>query len=388
MDLFDALKRVMRFCPTKKSDPEELKAVRFIPGAPGYHPRVFGTDGLTGCVVEVTDQALPSAVFGSDALKGILKGAVGIDSVEAVGYGEYRLSINTKTSLMGYTVASIQDTSRLPGLPPIPAIGNGWSEVPWFEDILGVVHASKNGMMGTDWANLYFTPDWVQASDQTRLARVAVKTPLTGHVPHQVFRTWPKGEVQVAVTHLNPVTPVVFFRIGDETRFTFMQPSRGEHEKLEGYLPGVHPGPGLVVAREGLMDLVKRAKMVTAMPDLISLDFGVRGVTVRATVDGHGAGFEASLDGVPTYYTGDARFERTQMILDAKVLVEILRSMDTPSVMLGFAAPQSMIPPHRPLRIESGPMLVCLFQTPFHRVDKDGNEQWSTDWNLSNFSRN
>jgi len=332
VDLKKALRRVAKVLP-KGTGTESFQFIRFIAGPPS---RVYATDGFRVVVVQV-DGELPDVVLASELLVKAAKDK-GEITVHQVGYGNIELrTASTVYKLQGYSGDQFATL-------PLPSIPDEFTEVSYWDEVAKAFYAAASPAVEPDLAVVRFTPDFVEATDSYRLVRVEAPGPWSGLVPTSVFKTWPKGLVEVAFT-----TQHAYFRIGEELRIVMLRSSA--YPNTDGVIPKVHEGPRVLVPLAVLQNAVKQGLEVSEL-GLVSLAIEEGQVVVRAWCEGDvGKAYQAE---VPVLHQWN--WVAGSVLVNGKYLHQSLRVLDTPNVTLGYGEIAD------PLRVESGLYVACLWQ--------------------------
>lgn len=347
MLLAEAIQDASRFVCKGKAAPAILRALRLIPSYQGQPARLYATDGITGIIVDV-GQELPNMVLPADPLVKVRRDILAIRSVEDTGNAVAEIEVVGKASKdpSTYTLEGLPP-SEFPGFPAIPQTFTELSPYQW-RTIQKIVHAAGKDETKPELMNISFRPTAVEATDRCRVARAEVPGPWSGLVPANLFRHWPKSvKVECAFTDYH-----AFWRIdGEELRFAVIQRSE-KYPPLEKLIPEDHAGWWIVLQTNALAEMVKKAADMSPTKSVV-LDFGLRGLTVRAHTR-EGSTFEGQLHaalGIPS----ECYAQYTELLINGKMLGEVLKVVETPKVKLCYGKPQE------PLRLESGGLIECLW---------------------------
>lgn len=334
MFLKEALRRVIKICP-KGRDQALFRAVRFVAGSGTSPAYVYASDGVCFFSVPVEDD-LFDILIASEGIATAVKdsGRLYLD----------RAQDGTVSLLGNRTRYQLVASDNLEFFPAHPWVPQAMGAFPWTE-VSRVVHASPKETEGSAVAVVRFTPQYVEAFDQVRLARVEIKTPWIGFVPRRAFLFWPSGEAQVAFTEHH-----AFFKIGEEVRSANLvnNPSYPDTDKLAARIEG---GGSFLSSVMELQKVVKAAVAVSpiglvmleaVLPDLLRV--------VACDVKGpiklyEGWATAAAIAGTPGVAT-----------VDGKLLLQALKECATPKVKLVSGDNVD------PLRLESGSLVECIWQ--------------------------
>lgn len=338
MDLKTAIQRVSKVLPRGK-DVESYKWIRFLSGPPS---RIYATDGPRTVVAQV-DVELPDVLLASDLLVKAAKDG-GEITVHQVGYGNIELRTpSTVYKLQGY------GGDQFAALPPVPDM---FTEVDYWGQVTKVFHAAASPAVDSDLAVIRFTPEFVEATDRYRLVRVSAPGPWAGLVPTDVFKTWPKGMVEVAFT-----TQHAYFRVQDELRIATIRSTA--YPNTDSVIPDVHSGPRVLVPVGILVNAVKQGLEVSEL-GLVNLTFEDGQVVIRAWQEGDvGKAYQAE---VPALHRWD--WAPGSVLVNGKYLHQSLKVVDTPNVILGYGDIAD------PLRVESGLFVACLWQMVYPQTQR------------------
>lgn len=346
MLLKDAIQRTGKFIDKGKEAPPILRALRFIPPYQGQPARVYATNGVVGVIADV-GQELPNMALPAAPLVKLCKDIRLVATIEDEGNAKASITVVGKASndRSTYTLDGLAP-SEFPGFPSVPEKFTKLTPYQWLS-IAKVVHAAGKDISKPELTNVNFRPSVVEATDRVRVARAEVAGPWAGLVPAQLFKNWPKGEVECAFTAYH-----CFWRIGgEELRFAVIQHS-DQYPVLEKLVPEKHAGWWMTISVKTLAETVKKAADMSPTASIV-LDFGLMGLTVRAHAR-EGVGFEAKLGGA-IGIPGGCYAQYTELLLDGKMLGEALKVLDTPKVKLCYGKPKE------PLRLESGRHIECLW---------------------------
>lgn len=355
MDLKAAIERAVRFCPKGKTALATLQAVRFLPQTNNCPAVIYSTSGHLGTIVEVRGVELPNALIPAEALRKAIKGSKRVVSLEESQPGVIRIEVLAKNSMerMSYDVNG-GDMGNFPGYPTVPT-PMAFEDIPGWDSLLKLLPAVGKEAHKPDLKLIRFHPKHVTATNLEWLIRLNRRLGWDGWLLADVFRTWPKGSVSVAWA-----PPYVFFRIGDETRFTAIQPETHYHDSYGRYLDYVPPYQ-VVLNRVLLEDTIKRAQDVSPWR-MVAFDFGDTALTVRAFARNREAEAVASFAVEVPYER--ASVEGMQVLLDSTVLVAILKLVESPRIRLRFKTPAE------PLQIESADMQFVVNPTEWKRKNE------------------
>lgn len=335
MELHKAIERVAKLAAKGKGSPILYQTVRLIPAEVNLPDRVFATDGLVCSTVPV-DQPLPDALLPVDAMRKVSKHE--IQSVD-VHEGEvlFKLVAGGK-----YRVKEL-DQRGYPFPPPVP---NGMVELDYWKHIKRAFHAAADDKGKSGFRAVMFGPKWVGATDTVRVA--VVDAPGWGEqrlVPSGLFKSWPAGKVEAALTHTH-----AFFRIGaEEIRAAPVQGGSGFPD-LKKHVGDTFEGEAMAVPTKAFLECVKRATAVSPTNTVV-LQMKAPELHLKSwsMADG-GKGYSAVLVGPRTRRDENA----VTVVVNGKMLTQALSAVDTPKVRLCYAAP------HKPIRLESGPLVALI----------------------------
>jgi len=333
MELKKALKRVVKMTSSARGE-ALYRYIRFLPGEAesGIPPRVFARDLDCMSLIPV-DRQVPNVFLDSTMLKKALA-EPGEWSMELKGMGKTEIRVGEAE----YKLHNIDYTSH----PTFPDIPTEFKPVSGFDSILKVVHAASADRSEA-FGMVNFADEWVEATDRSRFARVYFPGFMKGLVPSRLFKNWPSGAVQVAVTPSS-----VFFLIGDELRIAMF--NNGKYPDTRNML-GESPADGFIlVETDALVTAVKQATKVSPL-NLISLEFTDKGFGIAAWVEEDKPySFWGSLDVVQkSNVVGKA-------LVSGKYLEQALKPVITPNVVLRYGSPVD------PLSVESGNYVACIWQ--------------------------
>jgi hypothetical protein len=345
MELKAAIERAVRFCPKGKTTLATLQAVRFAPQSNNCPSVIYSTSGHLGTIVELRDVDLPNALLPVGALRKAIKSAKSVDSIREIRPGVLELVVTAKKSKeqMPYEI-ECGDIANFPGYPDVPPPMR-FQPIPGWDSVLKVVAATGKAAHKPDLKLVRFHSQHVTATDLEWLIRLNRPLGWDGWLLADVFRTWPRGEVQVAWE-----PPYAFFRIGEETRFAALQPETRYQDAFGRYCQYV-PKHHVVLSRIVLEDTIKRAQDVSPWK-MVMMDFGDTSVTVRAFARNREADAEASFAAYIPYER--ANIVPMQVLIDSTILVEILKLVESPMLRFRIEAPG------QPLQVESGDLQFVL----------------------------
>lgn len=355
MELKRAIDRVVKVCPRRKEH-AAFQAIRFVPNPAGV-PYVYATDGRRFASAHVDLKDFPDMLLPSGPLAAAAKDLGTLEIIEA-GYG--KLELRSKTST--YSLRSM-DTSKFPVLPVMPEQFSPISSGDWAE-VTKVFHAAGREQENPELAVVHFTPEYVEATDQTRLVRVEIPGPWDGLVPVSTFKSWPKGSVHTVFSKTH-----AFFRVGDELRVGVLA-HNSSYPKTVSVVPKRHEGPFVLVATEIFRDAVQQGTALSELGlILLEMDSVTLGMQVRAWREGS---------------TDDPRYEATVPVLHGKLPEPVLPGkFPEPSAVQNImllagkpieAALQKVVTPNvrlcygtvsDPIRIESGIFSACVWQMSY-----------------------
>ena len=290
------------------------------------------------CLATV-DCKLPKAVLDADILNGIVKDTGDIEVVEP-GYG----NVGLKSGVRKYFLNG-NDTTSYPYPPNMP---EKMHEAPNWGQVLKVVHAAapEADKAVSNLAVVHFTPDYVEATDKARFARVDIEGQWVGLVPVKLFKTWPKKKgVSVVFTKSHG-----FFQIGpDEVRIAVLQATK--YPDTASVIPKSHRGPLAIVNVEETTKAVSQATNLASL-GLVSLDGVANGLQVTAWEpdDDVDVAMQAV---VPILH---AKQGLGRALVSGKYLKQLLKQVDSVNVILGFGEVSD------PLRVEAGNFIGLLWQ--------------------------
>jgi len=357
MELSKAISAAARFSAKGKDAADVLKQVRFVSNGNWVH----ATDGEVGCLVR-SDVDVPDMVVGVDMVPMLAKHAVesvrledgtGFVSFCLVGGGAYAFEK--------------KDDSFFPPVPPMEF--QTFFELPDGEwaDVQKVFHAAvkegalvgMEGIRRPDLECVHFRKDRVEATDTFRIVIADVATGLEGKVPSRIFRYWPAGKVCVGQTKTH-----VWFQVGEDMyRYAvFQKGTYASGKDLREFLPEhVVEQTGVAVDPIELRDVFKTAAQVAPNRSVL-VEFGpsrfedtggqsrYRPLTIKGVSDN--GDYERTLKTVP-----DNHEVCDSIILDGKLMDELLRQVDTPRVRI-----QNFKDAHKSwLRIESGAITANVY---------------------------
>jgi len=186
---------------------------------------------------------------------------------------------------------------------------------PW-SAVQRVLHAVGTDEDRPSLRYLCLGPEGFAATDEICVARARVDLGFESKclIPVEVFRKWPKGEVEFATA-----PGLVVFRIGEESRTT--EAFTGWFPEIDDYIPKEREAL-FELPRKELLNLVTAASRATTR-HVVSLGL------VGASFLVQGGEFTAYLDNQKA--NGDWR-----IMLDGKRLVKALRAADTDKIDLGY----------------------------------------------------
>jgi hypothetical protein len=339
MDLEQAIQRAAKVVP-KKKDLEAYQAIRLGSNPPLVH----ATDGQRHSVIAVEDEVpdflLPSQPLVAAAKEGGLR-------FEVLGYGKVRI----QSAASQYDVRALE----VDHFPQRPVVDVDLDYAPDWSEVAKVFHAAAKATQNPDAALVHFTPWCVEATDQGRLARVSVRAPWGGLVPAELFKSWPKGEVRwgFSATH-------AYFVIEDSELRVARLVENPMYQRTADLVPELHRGPSMLVSTKALANAAKQGGDLSHLGlVIVEIDHERRTVTVRAWREKERQDkdrFAAAIRvqgvlGSPP--NEDQRF--VAVGVHGKYVVEALRQVKTPNVLLGHGAIAD------PLRLESGMFVECIW---------------------------
>ena len=336
MDLKKAIQQVTKVIPKKSELAQAYGFVRFVPPSKeGGLSRVYATDGSRLHLAQVETE-LPPALLEAALLMQAAKDP-GEMRLENYGYG--KMELQTEHNRYAFQSADPDEFVSPPVVPEKAQchLVERWAEVPQ------VLHAAMPEKEDPDLAVVRFTPEYVEAMDKNRLARVEVEQSWAGLVQANLFKAWPKGKVHYWFSE-----ETAYFWIGDELR---MAPIRKSvYPATDAVIPKVHPGPSVLVPTKALDVAVKQGTAVSGL-GLVNLAIEPERVIVRAWQEGEvGENYEAD---IPVYWGGK---EHGNVLVNGKYFGQALKPVETPNVKLGYGHMAD------PLRLESGNYIACLWQ--------------------------
>lgn len=335
MELKKAIQQVTKVIPKKQELAKVYGFVRFVSPENGGPSKVYSTDG-SRVYLALVDCELPPAILESTLLAKAAKDP-GLMTVQNIGYG--RMDLCTEHNRYAFQSG---DTDNFPAPPVVPEKIRCYPVEEWI-DVPHVLHAAAVEKENPDMAVIRFTPEYVEAMDKNRLARVEVERPWSGMVRASLFKGWPKGKVRFLFTE-----EFAYFWIGDELRMAPIQRTR--YPDTDMVVPKVHPGPSVLVPTGPLAVAVKQGTEVSGL-GLVNLAIEPDKVVVRAWQEGQvGESYEAT---VPIYHGGG---EHGNVLVNGKYFTQALKPVQTPNVKLGYGHMAD------PLRLESGTYIACLWQ--------------------------
>jgi hypothetical protein len=358
MILADAFRRVLRFWPRPRKDrPSLLDAVRLEPARAGRKARVYAVSGALGIAVDVDGEApLLDVVLDASVLRSALKGKSQIAVLAELPGGIVSLDVETKKNapLVNYKIpgGSISTFPFFPD-PPENAVFTG---LPGFELLRdSVLHHAHGDGSRPELSVVAFDPSYAEATDLERYARLALPWGLTGHVPIEVFGHWPDDEDVTAAS----APPYLYFRTGDELRFSALREPARYHEKMAAYLQAELPG-AVVLAAKDLRDLAERSQKISPW-GIIVLELSPLGCVGRSYapwIQQEGTSTCEAVIKAP-HVVESGLPDPVQITVAAPHLATAVAATPTPSVLLRYKDAVS------PLRLEMGALTICLWPSPW-----------------------
>lgn len=337
MKLNKAIQTVAKFAARGAKAPDLYQSVMLVPGIGEARSRVFATDGMLSCMVEVDDLSLPVALIPLDAILPIAR-----HKLAAVERNEGEVSFRAETG--GVFKAQLKDATAYPR-PPLdyPEL----VEIKHWNHIWPIIHAAAEEKAKTPtFKNIRFRPKVIEATDAVRVAVANVPGWSEDRlVPAKLIRGWKDGRVSAAFTD-----KLVWLRKGEETRFSPVKVDV-PFPDCARLLPPAHDWPAMVLETKRLTATVVKAVSVSALKT-VALDFNGKELVVKAwSAEEGGKGYRMALLGVPSHEEAKAL-----KIINGKYLVQALRAIRTPSVRLCYQDQAD-----GPLRLESGAMAEGLW---------------------------
>ena len=343
MDLTNAIKRAVRFCPKGKETPEVLK-------------QIHGTDGIVGTVIQ-TDH-LPDMILSAENALAISKKKVQSIYIEEMPLTDGSVGLSTIFRMQdgGCYQLPHKNDECFPQVPPFPAEWVPVDDMDWAW-VMKVIHASNplgnliSGKERQDLECIHFKEDRVEATDTARVALAEVYVGIIGKVPARVFKSFPSGPVFTGCSE-----GFVWFRIGDEFRYARIQEGKYASDRnLREYVPEYHNGPWVAVSVVEMRAAIAHA-LAVAPTRSVFMEFGLGVVRVKSGSED--ASFEnevpVTVPGIPGFPMG-AKSEYPKIIIDGKFLLEALKGVTTPRVRLGYHDRCEQ------LRLESGAYVEALW---------------------------
>lgn len=345
MNLRDAILAASKFA--RVNVPGIMSNLLLLPAQGERRARVYGLRGMVGCLVELDDGVdVPHAAPSAKLLAEVAKGCAAVDKIRLVGEGKLEIISHTEGGQKLTTHLESATPSDFPGVPDIPESLELVAQWPEVTSLLHAVAAEKDD---PELARVNFKGGWAEATDKRRIARVNIDVHWKGLIPSEVFKHWPKGDVEAGFT-----PDMAIFRVGDQTRIA-MYAERGSFPACDQVLPDVYAGATMVVSVKELKKAVAQATKLSPHK-LVTLDFKAKQLSVTAWVDkDHDpVEFEAVLPGlgeIPGY-----------LVVDGKMVTQALRYAKTPNVRLGYQSPRD------PLRIEAGRRIEGIWPVHVERT--------------------
>lgn len=331
MQLHQALQKAAQFAATGKGAPDLYQSVQLISGDGEATPsRVFATDGLVGCLIDV-DVDLPMALLGLEAAKPVAKQAV--IAVERDG-NEVRFRLEAG-GVYKMATKEVMGWPAAPSLPPVMEPVTHWR---WIRKVLHAAAQPRDGK--PTFSHVRLRPGCAEATDSFRVSVAEVPAWREDRVvPARLFKGW-KG-------HPRPLAYFdaerAWFRVGAELRWA---PVRGDVQFPDCHklLPTDYDGPSLAVDAKKLLGAVRRATAVSTLKT-VALDFSGPELAVKSWSAAEGGkAFRAVLVGRAT-----DPLAKAIKVISGKLLVQALGMVETPNVRLCYRDVAN-----EPLRLESG----------------------------------
>ena len=330
-----------KVCP-KKKEKAALQAIRFFPRYQDNLPYVYATDGLRASLIKIDLDDLPNVLLPAGDLVKAAKDPGGLDVVES-GSGKIELRTDISTyELLGMPL------DHYPGIPAGPGEYRPIKTWPWVKKVF---HAAGRETVEPELAVINFTPEYVEATDKSRVVRIELQEDWRGLVPASTFKAWPKGDVWSAFTSAH-----AFFWVGEELRIGTLF-HNANYPKTAGLLPKEHKGPYIVVPTGALGGAVRQGSVLSHL-GLVTFEITLEKLIIRAWQEGRelseGGSYVATIDVLGGSMAGS--MGAGMLLLTGKYLDEALRPVASPNVKLGFGGIAD------PLRIESGVYTACIWQ--------------------------
>lgn len=330
MKLAPALRRLLRLA-------DDADQVTLLPAAValGNRARVGFQNERVGMSIEVDlDGDLPyRSVLASDLGKVLLSAPADAEATieDGVGYGILRVT----AGLAAKGIASKAGSESTPF--PVPPV-TSWQLAPDWPAVLALVPFCAPKWMGA-LAGIRFAPGCADATDTAVFAQARVAFDFEGIVPSEIFRHWPTGEDTAIAMHGGRF----FARVGEEIRWaTLLPPGKFPAATL---IPAVHPYASAAVDTERLTQAVQQIKQQGSVRG-VKVQFGGDGTTL--SVAGDPPLLSIDLPGGPPAIPSEIWVSWREL----SRLTKVLRTPRT-AICLG--------PAGSPLRLESGPLVLCLW---------------------------
>jgi hypothetical protein len=350
MNTRDALVRAGKMISTDKVN-QVLRHVLITPQQGDQRGTVVSGDGEVWTELTLDDQPdVTECVVSADQMRRMLTDAKDVLKIDwASGSGNVRFTVLTKASTQAQAEFQVLPRSEYPAPKPVP------KNLDFHEDELGdlmpmVVHAAggDNPLMkqlGYVLANQH----GLAATDQHRIALLQFPSTWDGLLSPRLFENWPKGAPVAVHVHVHVDVRSVYIRLGeDEVR-------RGNYAHSDAYpdpwkrSSALNPyrGARLIVATKGLATAAKQASDVSQGME-ICLKFRKDGVHVESVSEDEAQTYRSHING-----RGGQR--DTDVLVDGKMLVQALKALKTPTVLVGYRRYFD------PIRVESGRYVECLW---------------------------
>ena len=338
MQLKEALKRVIKICP-KAKDAALFRSVRFVAGTGTEPSRVFTSDGVCMAAIPV-DNALPDALISNDGLASAVK-----DS----GDLEIGVTAEGQLSLFGtngtYKLKSSENVDYFPSPPETP---ENFVEITWWL-VQKVLHATARDQAGPELSVVHFSPEYIEAFDQVRLARVEMDGSWSGCVPARLFKHWPGGSVETVFNE-----HYAFFRIGGE-QLRIANLTKLAYPDTDKLIAPITSGGSFLVDSERFRETIQQATEVSPI-NLVMLNpvmLNALEGAVRVVACDAGGTLDAYEGVVPSAVCQGTPGKAT---VDGKLLQQALKQCDTPNLKITVGENVD------PLRIEAGNLIECIWQ--------------------------
>ena len=259
---------------------------------PHFPPVVMATDGVTGIVIVLDPFArLPHVCVDGKAVEKALKGTNKATEFwwQPRDKGHVLLETETGTKFL----LPCFDPRAHPGYPVLPKVLRG---VPDFAAVRALEHIPMKDDTRPELACLRFGPDAVEATDETRNARVSLGCGPAGGilVPKRILQNWPKKKPEPLDVGVAFENELAYVHVDGELRWAETLPTDGFPD-LAPILPVSHVGTRVRVRTMALKQAVKHATSYSPK-DWVELRFHNDVLAVTGLMEDGGVGFAHEVD--------------------------------------------------------------------------------------------